>query len=122
MSEYINKFKSHSIDSRREESTKIRNKYPDRIPIIVDRHEAHTPKIDKHKFLCPAHISIAEFQIIIRKRLMLSAEDAIFIFLEGKNGNRILPRGISLLSEIYKYNKQDDGFVYLYYAKESTFG
>ena len=122
MCEYITKFKNSSLESRLEESQKIRAKYPDRIPIIVDRHDSNTPKIEKHKFLCPAHITVSEFQIILRKRMMLKADEAIFLFLESKNGNKVLPRSISLLSELYKYNKQEDGFVYLFYAKESTFG
>ena len=45
-------------DSRREESQKIRRKYPDRIPVVVEKVSTSSiPDIDKRKFLVPSDLT-----------------------------------------------------------------
>ena len=45
-------------DSRREESQKIRRKYPDRIPVVVEKvSNSSIPDIDKRKFLVPSDLT-----------------------------------------------------------------
>ena len=45
-------------DSRREESQKIRRKYPDRIPVVVEKVSSSSiPDIDKRKFLVPSDLT-----------------------------------------------------------------
>jgi GABA(A) receptor-associated protein len=39
------------------------------------------PDIDKRKFLVPSDITMAQFMWIIRKRIQLPAEKAIFLFV-----------------------------------------
>ena len=49
-----NNFKSkHPFEKRLEESTRITEKYPDRIPVICERITIDIPEIDRKKFLCP---------------------------------------------------------------------
>ena len=43
--------------------------------------------IDKRKFLVPNDISVAQFMWIIRKRIQLPSEKAIFLFVE-----KVLPQ------------------------------
>lgn len=61
--------------------------------------------------------SAAQFVYVIRKRLSLPAEKAIFLFV-GKS----LPRTAALMSEVYDKHKDEDGFLYLTYSGENTFG
>ena len=92
------------LDQRQQESNKIRQKYPDRIPVIVQKVEgSQIEKIDKRKYLVsmdryrsiflndksiiepfqvPADITAAQFMWIIRKRINLPSERAIFLFVD----------------------------------------
>lgn len=54
---------------------------------------------------------------VIRKRIKLSPEKAIFIFV----GN-VLPPTAAMMSSVYDQNKDDDGFLYITYSGENTFG
>jgi Autophagy protein Atg8 ubiquitin like len=75
------------IEKRKAEADRIRTKYPDRIPVIcekVDKSDIAT--IDKKKYLVPSDLTVGQFVYVIRKRIKLSPEKAIFIFV-----NEILP-------------------------------
>ena len=109
---------THSIEDRIKESQKITLKYPSRVPIIVERSiRTDVPEIDKKKYLVPKDITVGQFVYIIRKRIKLAPEKAIFLFL-----NETIPPTASLLSELYIDNKDEDKFLYLTYAGENTFG
>ena len=116
----MSKFKEiNSFDKRKLESTKICTKYPDRIPIICERGgKSDMPEIDKSKYLVPADLTLGQFVYIIRKRIELTSEKAIFLFTE----NNVIPPTSSLISDIYDKYKNEDEFLYLIYAGENTFG
>lgn len=109
---------NHSFEQRKSEATRIRAKYPDRIPVIVEKAPKNPiPDIDKHKFLVPNDITIGQFVYVIRKRIKLTPEQAVFIFI-----NNIIPPTSELLSSIYERRKDEDGFLYICYSGESTYG
>tara|TARA_B110000495_G_C23028129_1_gene611469 strand:+ start:1712 stop:2074 length:363 start_codon:yes stop_codon:yes gene_type:complete len=111
--------KKFTLEQRLEESTKIRNKYDTKIPIIVEPSKSGTlSKIDKCKFLIPDNMTLAQFLYILRRRIKLVETEAIFIFVN----NNILPPTSSLLSNLYEEHKHEDGFLYLTYCNENTFG
>ncbi|XP_061833710.2 gamma-aminobutyric acid receptor-associated protein-like 2 isoform X1 [Nerophis lumbriciformis] len=65
------------------EAAKIRNKYPDRVPVIVEKVSgSQIVDIDKRKYLVPSDITVAQFMWIIRKRIQLPSEKAIFLFVD----------------------------------------
>ncbi|KAH9797882.1 Autophagy-related protein 8C [Citrus sinensis] len=108
----------HPLERRLAESARIREKYPDRIPVIVEKAEkTDVPDIDKKKYLVPADLSVGQFVYVVRKRIKLSAEKAIFVFVK----NTLPPTG-ALMSAIYEENKDEDGFLYMTYSGENTFG
>ncbi|KAG0471339.1 hypothetical protein HPP92_015885 [Vanilla planifolia] len=93
-------------------------KYPDRIPVIVEKAErSDIPDIDKKKYLVPADLTVGQFVYVVRKRIKLSAEKAIFIFVKNT-----LPPTAAMMSAIYEENKDEDGFLYMTYSGENTFG
>lgn len=147
---------------------KIRSKYPDRIPVIVEKApKSDAPDIDKKKYLVPAgsyscsffhsfspfnytcshlrpsrlhilpfffvsplvnlivrfklrvcvDITVGKFVYEIRKHMKLNPEQAIFLFV-----NDTLPPTAALMSQIYEKNKDEDGFLYVTYSGENTFG
>ena len=109
-----------SFEQRKAESTRVINKYPDRLPIICEKSKTASkdcPDIDKKKYLVPTDLTMGQFLYIVRKRLKLSPEKAIFLFV----GNTIAPSTLSI-NTIYNYKKDDDGFLYIYYALENIFG
>jgi GABA(A) receptor-associated protein len=111
--------KNHSFEKRKEESRKISEKYTDRIPIICEKNpqSIDTPDIDKKKYLVPSDLTVGQFLFVVRKRMKLSPEKAIFLFI-----NNIIPNSTELISQMYKQYKDEDGFLYIVYSGESTFG
>merc|ERR1712242_113353 len=108
----------HTLDQRQQESNKIRQKYPDRIPVIVKKVEgSQIEKIDKRKYLVPADITAAQFMWIIRKRINLPSERAIFLFVD-----KMGPQSSWRMGELCSQHKDADGFLYIAYSGENTFG
>mmetsp|Transcript_7454 Transcript_7454/g.13911 ORF Transcript_7454/g.13911 Transcript_7454/m.13911 type:complete len:117 (-) Transcript_7454:235-585(-) len=108
----------HKFEKRKSEADKIRSKYPDRIPVICEKAKrSDIVDIDKKKYLVPADLTVGQFVYVIRKRIKLSPEKAIFIFV-----NNTLPPTGAVMSQIYKEHKDEDGFLYVTYSGESTFG
>ena len=114
-------FKQQFTFSRRlDEANRVLEKYPDRIPIIVERDNQRSnnlPVIDKKKFLVPNDLTIGQFVYVIRKRIKLSPEKAIFLMIDNK-----LPQTSTLMSKIYQEEKHDDNFLYITYSSENVFG
>ncbi|XP_010538990.1 PREDICTED: autophagy-related protein 8a isoform X2 [Tarenaya hassleriana] len=109
---------SNPLEVRQAEAARIREKYPDRIPVVVEKAgKSDVPDIDKKKYLVPADLSVGQFVYVVRKRIKLSAEKAIFIFVKDT-----LPSTGALMSAIYEEHKDEDGFLYMTYSGENTFG
>jgi len=109
-----------SFNDRLKESQKLNNKYPDKIPVICERSNSSSydcPYIDKNKYLVPNDFTLGQFLHVIRKRMKLPPEKAVFIFINGS-----VFHSSQLLSNIYETDKDNDGFLYLTYAFENTFG
>lgn len=108
----------YPFESRAAEAERIRQKYTGRIPVICEKvDKSDIASIDKRKYLVPADLSVGQFVYVIRKRIKLEAEKAIFIFV-----NDVLPPASALMSTIYEEHKDKDGFLYITYSGENTFG
>jgi GABA(A) receptor-associated protein len=107
-----------SIEERKKDSLRIRKKYPDRLPIIVQKaKKSNIPEIDKKKYLVPAELSVGQFVYVIRKRIQLTPEQAIFVFV-----NNVLPPTAMSISELFDKHVSEDGYLYVTYSGENTFG
>lgn len=117
--EYESKFrKNYSLEKRKSESSRIKSKYPNRIPIICEKNiNCDVPNIDKNKYLVPVDLTVGQFLYVIRKRIKLNPEKALFLFI-----NNTIPATSQLLSQIYKDYQNEDGFLYIIYSSENTFG
>ncbi len=110
----------HTPASRESESRRILEKYPDRIPVICEKSDADradVPLIDKIKYLVPSDLTVGQFVYVIRKRLKLPPEQAIYLFV---NGN--IPATSALMSAVYQEHSDADGFLYMTYSGENVFG
>ena len=109
----------YTFAQRTLEAARIHEKFPGRIPCIVQKApSAKTmPTIDKEKFLVPGDLTMGQFVYVIRKRIALDSDKALFVFV----GNT-LPTTGTLMKELFRGNCDPDGFLYLMYCGEATFG
>tara|TARA_B100001094_G_scaffold333398_1_gene411472 strand:- start:28413 stop:28763 length:351 start_codon:yes stop_codon:yes gene_type:complete len=110
--------KKYSFEKRLEESRDIIEKYTGRVPIIVEKHHDCTlPTVDKCKYLVPKDMTIMEFMYVVRKRIELKPSQSLFITI-----NNTLTGGNKTIRDIYSDKKDEDGFLYVVYTSENTFG
>ena len=59
---------NYSKAARIEEVQGIRSKFPNKVPVIVERYhkEKALPQLDKTKFLVPQELTMSQFVTIIR--------------------------------------------------------
>lgn len=111
--------REHNFQNRIEESTRVLLKYPDRKPIICEKsfNQLDLPDIDKKKYLVPNDLTIGQFIYVIRKRMQLKSEEALFLFINNK-----IMSASAIIGNIYPQERDVDGFLYIQYAKENVFG
>jgi GABA(A) receptor-associated protein len=108
------------LEKRKEESRRITQKHPNRIPIIIEKAASckTIEDIDKKKFLVPDDLTVGQLMFVVRKRLKsLSSEQGLFFFI---NDSMQPPNAI--LRTVYHHQRNEDGFLYVLYASENTFG
>jgi GABA(A) receptor-associated protein len=106
------------FNQRLNESSKIMVKYPSRIPIIVEKFKDCTLNdIDKTKYLVPKDLNMNQFVYVIRKRIKLEPSQSIFLMVNGQLCPSNMP-----ISSIYEDLSDEDGFLYITYTSENTFG
>ncbi|XP_011019073.1 PREDICTED: autophagy-related protein 8i-like [Populus euphratica] len=115
----VKSFKQEStFEHRLGESKNIIVKYPDRVPVIIERYSrTDLPEMEKRKYLVPRDMTIGQFIHILSSRLELTPGKALFIFVKNT-----LPQTASQMDLIYESYKDDDGFLYMCYSSEKTFG
>uniref|UniRef100_A0A8C9QPU4 Gamma-aminobutyric acid receptor-associated protein-like n=2 Tax=Scleropages formosus TaxID=113540 RepID=A0A8C9QPU4_SCLFO len=108
----------HPFEKRRSEGEKIRKKYPDRVPVIVEKApKARIGDLDKKKYLVPSDLTVGQFYFLIRKRIHLRAEDALFFFV-----NNVIPPTSATMGLLYQEHHEEDFFLYIAYSDESVYG
>ena len=114
-----NTFKcKYTFEKRLAESTRIKQKYPTRVPIIVyNNNFTDLQELDKHKYLVPNDMTLGQFIYIIRNKLKLEPEKALFMHV-----NNTMPPISILLSNLYKEHCDKDGYLYCTISSESAFG
>jgi len=96
----------------------IKIKYPNRVPVIVNKSKnSNAPDIDKNKYLVPTDLTLGQFIYVIRKRMKISPEQAIFVFCKDT-----LPPTSMIMEELYNGYKNANEFLELTYNIENTFG
>ena len=112
-----NDYQNKNSNQQLNQTLSILSKYPDRVPIILKRKIDNIEYIDKEKYLVPKNLTIGQFIYIIRQRMELNSNEAIYLFVS----NTVIQTSQEI-SYIYEQYKSKDQFLYLTYSKESTFG
>lgn len=74
--------------------------------------------MDKTKFLVPQELTMSQFVTIIRNRMSLAPTQAFYLIVNNKS----LASMSTTLAEVYKEEKDEDGFLYMTYASQEMFG
>jgi len=108
------------FQTRKNEANRIKTKYPTRIPVIVEMAKGckNIAEITKHKYLVPKDLTIGQLSYVIRKKIpALDSHMGMFIFI-----NKQMPSAGDIIGVVYENHVDDDGFLYVEYSGENTFG
>ena len=108
----------HNFQKRLAEAQRVLDNYPNRIPIIVENDKySKLPMMTKRKYLVPDDMTVGQFMYVVRKRMKLKSETAIYMFFD-----QTLAPTSKKISEVYKIYKDQDNFLYITVGAERTFG
>lgn len=122
-------FKTEFDFTRRCQLAIIARKRSNKIPIVVQPLPETKPALIalKNKACSfPSDVTFQSLMTFVRKKIQeetkVKPEEAIFFSCEKTSGQKVSIAGTALLSQVYKENQQEDGWVYVYYTRELVFG
>lgn len=111
---FIIDFKKQKLENRITINDKIILTYYNKLPIILDSKNI---KLEKHKYIVPNNITIAQFLYTLRNKITINSSESIFLF----HKSFLIDPGQDI-KIIYNKFKDEDGFLYLLVEKENVFG
>jgi hypothetical protein len=109
----------NSLEKRKENFRNIKENHPNEIPIICEKSkDSKINKIIKTRYLLKEEFKFAYFMKLIKAKLELKEDEALFFFIDGKYSLT----GQETIKEVYNRYKSDDGFLYVLYGEEKFFG
>ena len=107
----------YTHEERESEYLRMKSKFPERYCIILEPANKNTMDIDKHKYLVPKELTVGQMLFVVRKRIHLSSAQALFFYV-----NNTLPSSSITMETLYLSHRDEDGFLYIRYTGENTFG
>lgn len=96
----------------------MRERYPGRVPIVVDQHASCKHALDKRKFLVPDDLTAHQFMWVLRKRMRLEPSEAIFLMC----GDATMVTNSATAKQLHDRHGGEDGLLRLTCSSESVFG
>ena len=104
---------------RKEQSQYLLTKYPDKVPVILEKDpSSKILELKKTNFLLEKKSTVNQLLQLIRRKTELKEGEALFLQAKAKYGIS----GEKTIGEIYKEYKDDDGFIYIMYTTELIYG
>jgi hypothetical protein len=108
----------YSLEERKKESKFLMQKNKNCVPIIFEKGYTHqTIQFKKSRFIVSLYITIGQLIYIIRNYYSIDPFVSLFLFI-----NKNIPSNSCLIVDIYNREKDEDGFLYIQYFTENTFG
>jgi len=109
-----------SFGSRVKDVKEVKEKYPDKIPVIIERYnrEKNLPILEQTKFLIPSEFTMCDLVRCIRRRMNLHPNQSFFFLVN----DRALVSNSATVAEVYEREQDADGFLYIVYASQEMFG
>jgi GABA(A) receptor-associated protein len=109
----------HSFESRKKESTRLLKKYIDSVPIILEKSDQCSMKeLSKSQMIVKGALTIGQLITHLRIDLNLSSDVNMYLLIN----NQKVPTIHQRIEQVYDSYKNKDGFLYITYTNESTFG
>jgi GABA(A) receptor-associated protein len=97
---------------------RLQSKFPNSIFAFVSQGpRSELPPLDKHKYIVPKDLTVGQFLFVLRRRMKLPPEKALFVFIDNN-----LPVSSQTMGELYAQHKSRDGVIRLVCTSESVFG
>jgi GABA(A) receptor-associated protein len=97
------------------------NKYPDRVPIVITSKTYI--KDNQLRFAVPQNLTITQFMVLLRTKIELKPEEAIFFFVKDNDtGQDIMVQSSVTIEYLYTQYKDKDSILNLFFEKEAVFG
>jgi GABA(A) receptor-associated protein len=106
-----------TFEDRKNESEIILNKYPDKIPIIINECSMELRDRVKRKMLLQKDITVGQYLYTLRSKFNIKPEESVLVFVNGS-----FPTSTTLMNYLYDKHKDKDGFLYVSILKENVFG
>ncbi|TWW55677.1 microtubule-associated proteins 1A/1B light chain 3C [Takifugu flavidus] len=108
------------LETRKDEVCTIRSKFPNKLPVIVERYfrEKTLPLLNKTKFLVPFELTLGQFLCLLRNKIDLDSSKTLFLLVAEKSMSCMS----SSMGDIYSHHRDADGFLYITYASQEMFG
>jgi hypothetical protein len=108
-----------TLEERQKKCLELRRKFPGRIPVYIDKSETSKlkPTDGIKKFLAPGDVTTSGLLYIIRKRINLDNQQALFFFI-----NNELPPSNMTVTELYDRFVKNGDIMFITYCEEATFG
>lgn len=118
----VKNFLSRPLADRQRDSQRLIDKYPGKKPIILQKSKSsEIPAIDKFKYLMPTEMTVSQVINVIRKYFKTDQFDentALYVIVQ----HSFLPIVTTTIGELFEPHKDEDGFLYIFYSGENTFG
>ena len=118
----MNYNKTLTFETRENESRKIIEQNPNKVPIICLKDpNSHLIEMKKTRYLLDKSFTISQFTSLIKQKLKLNSNEALFLIAKKRNKNYSLAGDIPM-SQAYDEFKEKDGFLYILYTSKEIWG
>jgi len=107
---------TYSLEYRLDQTTRVKNKYPDRLPIFIEARTPNLPRLHKPKFLIPTDLNIGHMLYILKKRLNIDSATVMYLYVNG----RCIPTADYIIDVYNKYMDPDEHLYMNYRSVPNT--